>query len=152
MRDVASAGTAALAEAALIAGLNSFQAYANIRDGEFSEREIRVQRATRVGEPATWPKKHHPHRRRRIHRGLVLSRAGRVLPSIPLALPPDGHWLVRVTKSQGRFIFGEYRRHMKTIGYLGQLDKLFAGKATTRNWNTILTIVRILKDSGKADR
>jgi len=75
-----------------------------------------------------------------------------VLPSIPLALPPDGHWLVRVTKSQGRFIFGEYRRHMKTIGYLGQLDKLFAGKATTRNWNTILTIVRILKESGKTNR
>ena len=82
----------------------------------------------------------------------VLSRAGRVLPSIPRALPPDGHWLVRVTKSQGRFIFGEYRRHMKTIGYLGQLDKLFAGKATTRNWNTILTIVRILKESGKTNR
>jgi len=74
----------------------------------------------------------------------VLSRAGRVLPSIPLALPSDGDWLVRVTKSKDRFIFGEYRRHMKTIGYLGQLDRLFGGKATTRNWNTILAIVRIL--------
>ena len=82
----------------------------------------------------------------------VLSRAGRVLPSIPLALPPDGHWLVRVIKAQGRFIFGEYRRHMKTIGYLGQLDRLFGGKATTRNWNTILAIVRILQGSEKGDR
>jgi hypothetical protein len=82
----------------------------------------------------------------------VLSRAGRALPSIPLALPPDGHWLVRVNKSQGRFIFGEYRRHMKTIGYLGQLDGLFGGKATTRNWNTILAIVRVLQGAGKDDR
>jgi hypothetical protein len=38
-----------------------------------------------------------------------------------------------------------YRRHMKTIGYLGQIDKLFRAPATTRNWNTIMSIVRILK-------
>jgi hypothetical protein len=37
---------------------------------------------------------------------------------------------------------------MKTIGYLGQIDKLF-GPATTRNWNTIIAIVRILKGQGK---
>ena len=34
---------------------------------------------------------------------------------------------------------------MKTIGYLGQIDKLYGVKATTRNWNTIIAIVRILK-------
>jgi len=34
---------------------------------------------------------------------------------------------------------------MKTIGYLGQIDKLFGVPATTRNWNTIIAIVRILK-------
>jgi hypothetical protein len=34
---------------------------------------------------------------------------------------------------------------MKTIGYLGQLDRLFGAPATTRNWNTIVAIVRILK-------
>jgi len=34
---------------------------------------------------------------------------------------------------------------MKMIGYLGQIDKLFAAPATTRNWNTILAVVRILK-------
>jgi len=31
-----------------------------------------------------------------------------------------------------------YRRHMKTIGYLGQIDKLYGVPATTRNWNTIV--------------
>ncbi len=34
---------------------------------------------------------------------------------------------------------------MKAIGYLGRIDKLFGVPATTRNWNTILAVVRILK-------
>jgi hypothetical protein len=38
---------------------------------------------------------------------------------------------------------------MKTIGYLGQIDKLFGAPATTRNWNTILSVVRLLKDQKK---
>jgi hypothetical protein len=38
---------------------------------------------------------------------------------------------------------------MKTIRYLGQIDKLFGATATTRNWNTIVAIVRILKGQGK---
>jgi hypothetical protein len=42
---------------------------------------------------------------------------------------------------------------MKTIGYLGQIDKLFGARATTRNWNTIIAIVQILKgDDKKAKR
>jgi hypothetical protein len=53
--------------------------------------------------------------------------------------------LVRVMASDGQFVFGMYRRHMKTIGYLGQIDKLYGAPATTRNWNTIMTIVGILK-------
>jgi uncharacterized protein (DUF1697 family) len=48
-----------------------------------------------------------------------------------------------------RFVMGVYRRHMKTIGYLGQLDKLFGVPATTRNWNTIMAIVRIMKGEGR---
>ena len=54
-------------------------------------------------------------------------------------------WLVRVMASQGQFVFGTYRRHMKTIGYLGQIDKLYGVPATTRNWNTIVAILQILK-------
>jgi uncharacterized protein (DUF1697 family) len=75
----------------------------------------------------------------------ILSRAGGLRTTLPVAFPPDGEWLVRVIGSQERFVFGVYRRHMKTIGYLGQVDKLFGVPATTRNWNTILTIVRILR-------
>jgi uncharacterized protein (DUF1697 family) len=79
----------------------------------------------------------------------VVARAGAVRASLPVAFPPDGEWFVRVIASQGQFVFGEYRRHMKTIGYLGKIDKLFGAPATTRNWNTIAAIVRILKEGEK---
>jgi uncharacterized protein (DUF1697 family) len=79
----------------------------------------------------------------------ILLRAGRVRPSIPITLPPSGQWLLRVIALKNRFVFGVYRRHMKTIGYLGRLDKLFGVPGTTRNWNTIVAIVRILKGQGK---
>jgi hypothetical protein len=38
---------------------------------------------------------------------------------------------------------------MKTIGYLGKIDKLFGTRATTRNWNTIVAVARILKGEDK---
>lgn len=75
----------------------------------------------------------------------ILSKAGGVGASLPVTFPTDEAWLVRVIASDGRFVFGMYRRHMKTIGYLDQIDKLYGVPATTRTWNTILAIVRILK-------
>ena len=75
----------------------------------------------------------------------ILSKAGGVRASLPVAFPSEGEWLVRVIASRGQFVFGVYRRHVKTIGYLGRIDKLYGGTATTRNWNTIMAVVRILK-------
>ena len=75
----------------------------------------------------------------------ILSRARRSQGDVPLTLPPGREWFVRIIAAQNRFVFGVYRRHMKTIGYLGQIDKLFGVPATTRNWNTILAVVRVLK-------
>jgi len=57
----------------------------------------------------------------------------------------DGEWFVRVIARRGRFVFGEYRRHMKTIGYLGRMDEIFGVPATTRSWSTVRSIVRILQ-------
>jgi len=79
----------------------------------------------------------------------VLTKPARVRAAIPIMLPPRGKWLLRVIASKNRFVFGVYRRHMKTIGYLGQIDKLVGVPVTTRNWNTITAIVRILKGQGK---
>jgi uncharacterized protein (DUF1697 family) len=75
----------------------------------------------------------------------ILSKPGKPPPSLPVTYPSKGGWLVRVIAVQGRFVFGEYRRHMKTIRYLGQIDKLAGAPVTTRNWNTIVEIVRLLK-------
>jgi uncharacterized protein (DUF1697 family) len=75
----------------------------------------------------------------------ILSRAARVRASLPVVLPADGPWLVRVIARERQFVFGVYRRHMKTIGYLGRIDTLYGVPATTRNWNTVLAVARILK-------
>jgi uncharacterized protein (DUF1697 family) len=82
----------------------------------------------------------------------VLSKASRVQPSLPIVLPANGPWLLRIIGSNDRFVFGMYRRHMKTIGYLGQIDKLLGATATTRNWNTITAIARILNNEAPANR
>ena len=74
----------------------------------------------------------------------VVSGSTRGVPSGPFRLPPSGQWLVRVIGRQEQFILGEYRRNMKTIGYLGALDKSFRGCVTTRNWNTINLIAKAL--------
>ncbi len=75
----------------------------------------------------------------------VLAKTARLRPAMPILLPPDGPWLLRMLGTRGPFIFGEYRRQMKAIGYLGQIDKFFGAPATTRNWNTIAAILRVLK-------
>jgi len=38
-----------------------------------------------------------------------------------------------------------YRREMKAISYLGKIEKLLGVAATTRNWNTIEKVVKILR-------
>ena len=77
----------------------------------------------------------------------VLSKRPRSMPSTPLSFPSTGKWLLKILAADHRFIFGVYRRHMKVISYLGMLDRLFGVPVTTRNWNTITTIARVL-DNG----
>jgi uncharacterized protein (DUF1697 family) len=75
----------------------------------------------------------------------VLGKRPRVLPDIPLNLPADDDWLVRLIAVRGRFALGVYRRSMRTITLLGQLEKRVGVPATIRNWNTINAIVKVLK-------
>lgn len=79
----------------------------------------------------------------------VLSKPGKVQAALPFTLPKEGEWLVRLIAAEHPFVFGEYRRHMRTIGYLGQIDKIFSVPGTTRNWNTMMAVVRILKGETK---
>lgn len=76
----------------------------------------------------------------------ILARRPRVMPQMPMTFPAAGPWLLKILGSDGRFVFGAYRRHMKTIGYLGKIDQLFGVPVTTRNQNTIAAIARVLAD------
>ena len=84
----------------------------------------------------------------------VLSRAPRLSPRLPMTLPSRSvrtgptarsQWLLRILARDGRFVIGEYRRQMKAIGYLGNLDRVFGSSATMRNWNTITAIAKALE-------
>jgi uncharacterized protein (DUF1697 family) len=66
-------------------------------------------------------------------------------PSLPLSLPSDDDWLVKITAIRNRFVLGLYRRQMKTISYLGKIEKLLGVPVTTRNWNTIKKVAEILR-------
>jgi uncharacterized protein (DUF1697 family) len=74
----------------------------------------------------------------------VLSTGPRSAPSTPMRFPASGTWLLKILARDHRFVFGVYRRHMKVISYLGTFDRLFGVPATTRNWNTIMAIARVL--------
>jgi uncharacterized protein (DUF1697 family) len=74
----------------------------------------------------------------------VLSQSPHSTPSTPMSFPSKGKWLVRILARESRFVIGLYRRHMKVISYLGTLDRVFGVPVTTRNWNTITAIARVL--------
>jgi uncharacterized protein (DUF1697 family) len=76
----------------------------------------------------------------------VLAKRPRLVPSLPMRFPDQGTWLLKILAIENRFVFGQYRRHMKAIGYLGTIDRLFGVPATTRNWNTITAIVSVLRN------
>jgi len=77
----------------------------------------------------------------------VLNKPLRKPPPLPLSLPSPDEWLLKIIAIQGRFVLGLYHRQMKAISYLGKLEKFLGVPATTRNWNTIEKVAKILKAS-----
>lgn len=75
----------------------------------------------------------------------VLARQVQILPALPLNLPSEDDWLLKVIAIEDRFVLGVYRRHMKAISYLGNLEKTIGIPATNRNWKTIERIVQVLR-------
>jgi uncharacterized protein (DUF1697 family) len=74
----------------------------------------------------------------------VLAKRLRTLPPLPLTLPSDNDWLVKIIAIQDRFVLGLYRRQMRAITYLGKIEKQFGVPVTTRNWNTIEKVAKSL--------
>ncbi len=87
---------------------------------------------------------HRPDRPDIVRFVSVLSRRPRSAPALPIRLPSSGTWLLKILARDNRFVFGLYRRHMKVIGYLGTIDRLFGVPVTTRNWNTMTAIATVL--------
>ena len=78
----------------------------------------------------------------------VLSERPRSAPPTPVSFPSSGKWLLKILARDNRFVFGVYRRHLKVISYLGTFDRLFGVPVTTRNWNTITAIAKVLGKGG----
>jgi len=70
-------------------------------------------------------------------------------PPLPLSLPSDDDWVLRIIGIEDRFALGLYRRQMKAISYLGKIEKLLGVPATNRNWNTIEKVAKILKHNSQ---
>ena len=68
-------------------------------------------------------------------------------PALPLLLPSEDDWLLKVIAIEGRFVLGLYRRQMKAISYLGKIEKLLGVPATNRNWSTIKKVAEILDNA-----
>jgi len=64
--------------------------------------------------------------------------------TLPMTPPASAEWLLKILAREGWFVFGVYQRHLKVIGYLGSLDRLFGVPATTRNGNSVATIAKAL--------
>ena len=75
----------------------------------------------------------------------VLAKRLPAPPPLPLNLPSDDKWLLKIIAIQGRFVLGLYRREMKAISYLGKIEKLLGVPTTTRSWNTIEKVAKILE-------
>lgn len=76
----------------------------------------------------------------------VLARRPRTPPRLPLSHPDGKGWQVKVFGLQGKFALSLYRRTGKTMVYPNEVvEKQLAIPATTRNWDTILKIHRLLQ-------
>ena len=77
----------------------------------------------------------------------VLAKRVSSPPPLPLGLPSNDDWLIKIIAIEDRFVLGLYHRQMKAISYLGKVEKLFGVPATNRNWNTIEKVAQILNET-----
>ena len=82
----------------------------------------------------------------------VLQKRLPALPPVPLSLPSDDDWLLKIIAIQDRFVLGLYRRQMKAISYLGKIEKRLGVPVTTRNWNTIEKVAKTLRENSQPSR
>lgn len=113
----------------------------------FKAEVIMCTGAELIAAAAGYPFKSESPNRNVIRFMSLLARTPRRLsPSLPVRVPATGKWVVKIISRESRFLFGFYRREMRAIGCLGEIDKLFGVPATTRSWNTIKAIIGLLEN------
>jgi uncharacterized protein (DUF1697 family) len=79
------------------------------------------------------------------HYVTILTRAPRTLPPLPLEKPAGNKWEVKLIAITGRFVSSIWRRQTNGVLYPNAVaEKHFTIPATTRNWNTIAAICKIV--------
>lgn len=86
----------------------------------------------------------HPEKKEIVRFVSVLAEKSKAVPEIPFQLPTRGRWLVNVLAREDRFVYGVYRREMKVVERLRELDKIFGNTLTTRNMTTYAAIAKAL--------
>jgi uncharacterized protein (DUF1697 family) len=66
-------------------------------------------------------------------------------PPLPLTIPPSAKWQVKIVSRAGPFVASVWRRQPGPLIYPNVAIEKLAGPATTRNWNTIRAICKILQ-------
>jgi uncharacterized protein (DUF1697 family) len=76
----------------------------------------------------------------------VMAEPPRTLPRLPLQWPAEGKWEVKVISVSGRYAVSLWRRLGKRLVYPNEVvEKCFSVSATTRSWNTIDAVSRLLE-------
>ena len=76
--------------------------------------------------------------------GVTLKRP-RVVPPLPSICPVNDNWQVKIVATSGKFVASIWRRQPGTPIYPNAVLERQFGVATTRNWNTVETICKILQ-------
>jgi hypothetical protein len=67
------------------------------------------------------------------------------LPELPISRPADENWQVKIIGVAGRYAVSHLRRLGQRGLYPNEVvEKSLGVSATTRNWNTLATICKIL--------
>lgn len=77
----------------------------------------------------------------------VLARRPPKRPALPWSYPAGDQWQVKVVGISGRFVLFHWRRlGTSSLEPNGLVEKQFGVSATTRNWNTILKVCKMLSE------
>jgi uncharacterized protein (DUF1697 family) len=87
-------------------------------------------------------------RDRRARRFLsVMEKSPKTVSHFPLLRPERGPWEVMLVGRAGRYVLSLWRRLGRNILYPnGVVEKQFEAAATTRSWNTICAVGKILNE------